>query len=458
MEDTSITHFLISDSSPRLTREERAAWRAAPGALAGEYLLQAVVGTGGHGTVYQAEHRILRHRAAVKVLHSHLNDKDEMLQRFVREAQLINRIRHPNIVGIYDFGVLPDGSPYYVMELLPSRTLNQVLQEQIRLSPDRALEFLAPICAALEAAHRAGVVHRDLKASNVAVVSDAHPPQVKLLDFGIAKILHPEPGEPGITTDGERLGTPHAMAPEQIRGGVIGPATDIYALGALLFRLLTGDHPFSSANPLEIERMHLEAPVPRPSARAPVPTTVDAVVQRCMDKESDRRYPSASALLAALREALAPPSSPAPSHHRSAPAFVIHAEATLPLGNDDDDAYTTVSNVLDSLEQELCEKGFILAEQMGMALLGVRLLDASPSLKPEELLAFARELHQRAQARVADSRASVHLCVHLGQVDTRQGPGGIEITGGPLTDTAGWIVRDASGFAMTPETQRACIP
>ncbi|WP_224365112.1 serine/threonine-protein kinase [Hyalangium versicolor] len=427
------------------------------GTFAGEYLLQAVVGTGGHGTVYQAEHRILRRRAAVKVLHSHLSDKGEMLQRFVREARVVNQIRHPNIVNVYDFGLLPDGSPYYVMELLPSRTLSQVLLERGRLSPDRTLEFLTPICAALEAAHRAGVVHRDLKASNVAVVSDAHPPQIKLLDFGIAKILHPEPGEPGITTDGERLGTPHAMAPEQIRGGVIGPATDIYALGVLLFRLLTGEHPFQATNNLEVERMHLEAPIPRPSARAPVPTTVDAVVQRCMDKESDRRYPSVSALLAALREALDPASSPSTPHPSSASAFVIHAEATLPLGNEDDDAYTTVSSVLDALEQKLCEKGFILAEQMGMALLGVRLLDASPSLVLPELLSVARELHQRTQERVAGSSVSVHLCVHVGQVETRQGPDGIEITGGPLTDTAGWVLRDTSGFAMTPESRRACI-
>ncbi len=459
MEETSSSPFWISDGSPRLSREERAAWKTGPGSLAGDYVLQAVIGVGGHGAVYQAEHRILRRRVALKVLHPHLSDKEEMLQRFVREAQLINRLRHPNIVDIYDFGVLPDGSPYYVMERLPSRTLSQLLLERGRLSPERALEFMQPICAALEAAHRAGVVHRDLKASNVAIVSEAPPPQVKLLDFGTAKILHPEPGEPGITTDGERLGTPHAMAPEQIRGGTIGPATDIYALGVLLYRMLTGRYPFHSENRLEVEQMHLEAPPPRPSTRAPVSPAVDAVVLRCLEKQADRRFPTVSALLAALREAVAPPTSEqAASESRSARAFVIHAEGVLAPGADEDAAYTTLSEVLDALEQELRDAGFILAEQTGLALLGVRLLDDPPPLKPSLLLELARELHQHARHRVAGSRVSVHLCAHIGQVEARQGPDGTEVSGGPLADTAGWLVRDASGFATTPHALRACAP
>ncbi len=444
-------------SSPLLARDEHAAWKPGPGTLAGEYVLQSVVGLGGHGAVFQAEHRILKRRAAVKVLHSHLNDREEMLQRFVREAQVINKIRHPSIVDIHDFGLLQDGSPYYVMELLPARTLTHLLLECGRLSPERVLVFMEPVCDALEAAHRAGVVHRDLKTSNVAVVSDGEVPRVKLLDFGIAKIIHPEPDQPNLTTDGQRLGSPNTMAPEQIRGGPIGPATDIYALGVMLYRMLTGEYPFQSQNRVEVEQMHLEAPPPRPSTRAPVSAAVDAVVLRCLEKDAQRRYPTAMALLAALREAVAPPVSAQPGAGiRCTPALAIHAEAVITAGQEDDAAYTTASAVLDALEQGLRDLGFILAEQMGLTLLGVWLLDDAPPMKLQTLLTMARELHQRAQARAAGSHVSVQICVHVGEVETRRGPDGDELTGGPLVDTAGWVIRDTSGLAVTHEASRAC--
>src|SRR5690349_15176532 len=180
MADTDSTFHILPRHERTPPRAAPARVQLAPGALAGEYLLKAVLASGGHGTVYEAEHRILGRRAAVKVLHPHLTDQGEMLQRFVREARVVNQIRHPHIVDVSDFGMLPDGSPYYVMELLPGRTLSQYLQERGRLSPERALAFLEPVCGALEAAHQAGVVHRDLKASNVAVVSEGEPPVVKL--------------------------------------------------------------------------------------------------------------------------------------------------------------------------------------------------------------------------------------------------------------------------------------
>jgi serine/threonine-protein kinase len=431
--------------------------KLAPGALAGEYLLKAVLASGGHGAVYEAEHRILGRRAAVKVLHPHLTDQGEMLQRFVREARVVNQIRHPNIVDVYDFGMLPDGSPYYVMELLPGRTLSQLLNERGRLSPQRALAYLEPVCAALEAAHRAGVVHRDLKASNVAVVSEADPPVVKLLDFGIAKFIHPEPGQEGLTMAGQRLGTSQAMAPEQFRGGAIGPTTDVYALGVLLYQLLVGHYPFQSEDRLEVERMHLEAPPPRPSALASVPPAVDAVVLRCLEKEADRRYPDVASFHEALREAVRPASAErmtAPG--RSVRAFALHAEVVLEDGAEDDAAYATVSEVLDALEQDLRAAGFVLAVQTGLALLGVRTLEEPARAEPRELLETARELHRRARERAAGTPVSVYACAHVGQVDARRGPDGLEVTGGPLADIAGWVVRDASGLGVTPSAARAC--
>ncbi len=457
MADTDSTFHILPRNDRTPPRDVPARVKLAPGALAGEYLLKAVLASGGHGAVYEAEHRILGRRAAVKVLHPHLTDQGEMLQRFVREARVVNQIRHPNIVDVYDFGMLPDGSPYYVMELLPGRTLSQLLNERGRLSPQRALAYLEPVCAALEAAHRAGVVHRDLKASNVAVVSEADPPVVKLLDFGIAKFIHPEPGQEGLTMAGQRLGTSQAMAPEQFRGGAIGPTTDVYALGVLLYQLLVGHYPFQSEDRLEVERMHLEAPPPRPSALASVPPAVDAVVLRCLEKEADRRYPDVASFHEALREAVRPASAErmtAPG--RSVRAFALHAEVVLEDGAEDDAAYATVSEVLDALEQDLRAAGFVLAVQTGLALLGVRTLEEPARAEPRELLETARELHRRARERAAGTPVSVYACAHVGQVDARRGPDGLEVTGGPLADIAGWVVRDASGLGVTPSAARAC--
>jgi eukaryotic-like serine/threonine-protein kinase len=457
MADTESTFHILPRGERALPRSPPSRAQLAPGALAGEYVLKAVLAAGGHGTVYEAEHRILGRRAAVKVLHPHLSDQGEMLQRFVREARVVNQIRHPHIVDVYDFGMLADGSPYYVMELLEGRTLSQLLQERGRLSAERALAFLEPICGALEAAHRAGVVHRDLKASNVAVVSENEPPRLKLLDFGIAKLIHPEPGQEGLTMAGQRLGTSQAMAPEQFRGGFIGPATDIYALGVLLYQMLTGRYPFQAEDRLEVERMHLEAPPPRPGASAPVPPAVDAVVLRCLEKEADRRFPDVASFLDALREAIYPFEARGVGGRRFR-AFALHAEVVLEEGVEDDEAYATLSEVLDGLERDLHAAGFVLAVQTGTALLGVRLLDAPAPGAPHELARLARELHQRARDRVADARVSVQACVHVGQVEARQGSEGLEITGGPLTDIAGWVLRDTSGFALTPSASRACAP
>lgn len=463
MADSDST-FRIQPRSERLPSERPPEPGPPPGerpplTLAGEYLLQRLLASGGHGSVYEAEHRILGRRAAVKVLHRHLADQGEMLQRFVREARVVNTIRHPNIVDVFDFGMLPDGSPYFVMELLQGRTLSQLVQERGRMSTERALAFLEPVCAALEAAHRAGVIHRDLKASNVLVVDEGERPRVKLLDFGIAKLVHPEPGQEGLTIAGQRLGTAHAMAPEQFRGGAIGMYTDLYALGVLLFQLLTGRYPFLAEDRMEVERLHLEAPAPRPSTWAPVSPAVDAVVLRCLEKEPERRYPSVEAFLAALREAAAPREPPAASVP-TRPAVALYAEVELEeAAHDDDEVYAVLAEVLDSLEQGLRTAGFVLALQTGTALLGIRPLEERSAPDGSRgLLADARELRRRAQAlaeAVPGARARVHVCVHVGPVEAREEAGALEVLGGPLTDVAEWVARDASGFRVTPAAAQA---
>lgn len=448
---------------PDVSTDERAVDSSPPGerppwTLAGEYVLQRLLASGGHGSVYEAEHRILGRRAAVKVLHRHLADQGEMLQRFVREARVVNTIRHPNIVDVFDFGMLPDGSPYYVMELLSGRTLSQVLQERGRMGVERAVAYLEQVCAALEAAHKAGVIHRDLKSSNVIVIEEeGERPTLKLVDFGIAKLVHPEPGQEGLTIAGQRLGTAHAMAPEQFRGGGISPSTDIYALGVLLFQLLTGRYPFQAEDRMEVERLHLEAPPPRPSAHAPVPPAVDAVVLRCLEKEGERRYPHVAAFLAALREAAAPQDAAAPAG-RSRPAVGFYAEVDLEEAaqHDDDAVYAALADLLDGLEQGLRAAGFVLALQTGTALLGIRPLeDGGAPADVARLVEAARALHESAQASAPHARVRLYTCVHVGLVEAREEAGTVEVVGGPLTDVAEWVARDASGLRLTPAATQA---
>ena len=236
------------------------------------------------------------------MLRRQLAASPQMVARFVQEARAVNMIKHPSIVDIFEFDELPDGRPFYVMELLEGIDLRSVLNERGRFPPGEVLEILEPVCSALQAAHDLGIVHRDLKASNIFIAKMAGQRVIKLLDFGIAKLLHPDAGEGGLTVVGTRLGTSYTMAPEQIRGDGVDARTDIYALGVVLYHLVTGQYPFRAETMTDIERQHLEAPPPRPSQAAPVPPALDAVVLRCMEKTAERRYQTVKAFIEALRD------------------------------------------------------------------------------------------------------------------------------------------------------------
>jgi serine/threonine-protein kinase len=217
------------------------------GTSVGEHLVVGTLAIGGHGRVYVAEHRSTHRRVAIKVLRRDLVDSAEMVSRFLRETTAVSLIRHPGIVSILDTGTLQDGRPYYAMDLLGGRSLAAVIQDRAPLAAGEAAALLGPICEALGAAHAAGVVHRDLKASNVMVLSEADPPVMRLLDFGVAKVH--SPGESAYTSVALRLGSAGARAPEQIRAEGVDARTDVYALGVLLYQLLTGRLPFVSGDP-----------------------------------------------------------------------------------------------------------------------------------------------------------------------------------------------------------------
>jgi eukaryotic-like serine/threonine-protein kinase len=445
-EDQDKTRALGPNQAPSGVAAAVDADALSPGTVAGAYVLKKEIASGGGGTVYEAQHKVLGRRAAVKVLRRQLAASPQMVTRFVREAQAVNMIKHPSIVDIYEFDTLPDGRPFYVMELLEGTDVRSILHDRGRFPPAEVLEILEPVCAALQVAHEHGIVHRDLKASNIFVAQSGGKRTVKLLDFGIAKLMHPDASEAGLTVVGTRLGTSYTMAPEQIRGDGVDPRTDIYALGVVLYHLLTGQYPFRAETMTDIERQHLEAPPPRPSKAAPVSAAFDAVVLRCMEKTPERRFQSAKSFLEALREAVGTRSAQTEATARAA-AIYVESDAVL------DDT----SAVLDAAEHAFRGAGLGLPLQTGSALVGARLLSADAAVAAAErggVLAVAEALHEELAARPsAVGDVHVNISVHVGRAiikDSAEAPGGKEIVGGEVMSTADWAPHDdVTGVHLT---------
>jgi serine/threonine-protein kinase len=295
--------------------------------MAGEYRLRRKLGEGGFGAVYEAEHPVLKRRAAVKVLHQVAGRDSEAVLRFIAEAQSANQIRSRHITDIFSFGQLADGRHFYVMDLLEGEPLDRYLAREIRLDPVSTLQLLRPIAEALDAAHAAGIVHRDLKPQNVFLAFEANGEAVpKLLDFGMAKLLGDSPVH---TLSGTPLGTPLYMSPEQARGEKVDGRSDVYALGVLCHELLTGRLPITGDSTVVVLMAHLVQSAPRISEVCPdLSPELDEPVLRMLDKNPERRPATAGAALASLLEAAAragyevpagmprlrpPPALPAPS-------------------------------------------------------------------------------------------------------------------------------------------------
>jgi class 3 adenylate cyclase/tRNA A-37 threonylcarbamoyl transferase component Bud32 len=266
----------------------------------GNYVIEAALGSGGMGTVYLAVHPAMGKRVAVKVLKRELVGDRSALGRLIDEARAATSIGHENIVEIFDFGETPEGMAYVVLELLVGETLHALLERQVRMDPRRAVRIARQVCAALGATHRRGIIHRDIKPQNVFLLrgSDGED-RVKLLDFGVAKLLDEVQRASPATATGALVGTPHYMSPEQARGEPVDARTDIWALGVVLYRALTGVQPFEGTAFTEVLANILTERVPPFSARIPpveAPPALERVVLRALSKEPAERQPDAETL------------------------------------------------------------------------------------------------------------------------------------------------------------------
>ncbi|WP_329409941.1 serine/threonine protein kinase [Nocardia vinacea] len=288
-----------------------------PGTVFAGYRIERLLGSGGMGTVYVAAHPRLPRRDALKVLSAEYSTDPEFRARFVREAELAARLDHPNIIGVYDRGI-EHGRLWIAMRFMDGPDAAELIRHRTVASPQRILHIIGAVARGLDHAHRAGMLHRDVKPANILVESiPGQPDRVAITDFGIAKAAA---ATTVLTQAGSILATIAYAAPEQLTGAAVDHRADVYSLGCTLYELLTAAKPFPRARTDAVIMAHLQDPPPRPTATVPeLPGQIDDVIARALAKDPQQRYPSCGALAAAAATAFGVAQDPVPAiGHRPA--------------------------------------------------------------------------------------------------------------------------------------------
>ena len=270
--------------------------------LMGQFELREIAGRGAMGTVYRAYQRTMDRVVAVKILRPEIVKEPGVLRRFLREARAAARLQHPNIVTVHMVGETEDGVPYLVMEHIDGVSLEAICEAQGPQPLSRTISFTRQIAAALSEAHSLGIVHRDLKPANILVTDRSRTPDlVKVLDFGIAKLVHNDADQSMMTADGTIFGTPHYIAPEQASGTDVDHRVDLYSLGCILYRLTTGVLPFEGTQSMQVVLKHLREEPARPrSIDASIPQSMEELILACLAKSRTARPADAEQVIAAL--------------------------------------------------------------------------------------------------------------------------------------------------------------
>lgn len=275
--------------------------------VGGKYRVERKLGQGGMGIVYLGVNDELGQRVAIKFLSKRFIDDEGIVQRFLNEARSYCRVNHPNAVTLLEYGQHEDGTLYIITEFVDGKNLSDTMQETGPLPTEQIMPIAFQLCEVLAAAHQQGVIHRDLKPDNLMLTPTSRGRYIlKVLDFGIAKIIDDDEYDGPTTETGSVFGTPEFMAPEQARGMTAEPRSDIYAVGLILFYMLTGKLPFRGKNKLIVLNKQLNEPPPRPSEFADVPPKLEALVLKCLNKHPEQRYESADDLHDALEELTVP--------------------------------------------------------------------------------------------------------------------------------------------------------